>query len=102
MFKFIEIHITEPICSCEYENLSWDLDIDFEELEFAGVIIKCDICDEELYIYREEFGAYFRFDDDGYPCGRLVVEEDDDDEEEEVEDRPFLQLIRGGKDGADG
>lgn len=93
MFKFIEICMTEPICSCEYENLSWDLDIDYEEIEFTGVIIRCETCGEEFYVYREDFGAYFTFDGGGYPGGRMVVEE--------VKVRPFLQLIRGGKDEVD-
>lgn len=93
MFKFLEMHLEGPICSCEYENLSWSLDIDEEEFEFDGVTIECQTCGEELYIYQQDFAAFFKFDSE-YPGGKLVVEEVEDE-------APQLQLIRGGKDEVD-
>jgi hypothetical protein len=93
-----------PICSCEHENLSWDFDIDYDVFEFAGVTIECETCGEQLYVYREQFGAYFKFEQ-GYPKGRLVEEEVEADidieVEMEIEGRPFLTLIHGGKDEMD-
>lgn len=97
MFKFLEIHLEGPICSCDKENLAWSLDIDEEFGEFDGVTILCQTCGEELYVYSQDFAAFFMFDKE-YPKGRIVA---DDEEEEEEEERPKLQLIRGGKDEVD-
>ena len=65
-FKYIEIYLTEPICSCDKQNLKWRIKRDADGGLF--LYISCHACKSELVIPHEKFVAVFKFDK-SYPGG---------------------------------
>lgn len=63
MLKYIEYRLSEPICECKKEHVSWGLGDEY--LKFT-----CKICGVVLAIPRKGLMAYVTFDKD-YPEGRV-------------------------------
>jgi len=59
MFKCLTIHLTEPICGCDEENLSWF--ICYTE-QGHGLGLECKTCKTQLRVGHSHFVAGFAFD----------------------------------------
>ncbi len=68
MFKKIIIHLTEPICKCEEQNLSWSV-------PNSNLEVKCKTCDITLTIPSKQFIAGFEFEK-SYPGKQKLVKKD--------------------------
>ena len=70
MFKRISIELTEPICTCETNQLSWGITIG------PGMYVECKECGTRVEVPNKKFMAAFDLDKK-YPkwkckeCGEL-------------------------------
>jgi hypothetical protein len=60
VFKQIDIQLTEPICSCDEQKLSWTI-ILLDDKRF-GLIIMCNLCKTKLEVPHKKFLATFSLD----------------------------------------
>lgn len=79
-FKHVEICLTEPICTCDKQNLSWN--IYFDGNERASIHIFCKKCRSKLIVPHDKFVASFKLDKP-YPKPYS-----DDKKSEEKENQP--------------
>jgi hypothetical protein len=61
MFKKIDIHFTEPVCSCEKEELEWNIVFNNLKTDFA-LEMTCKKCNTKLIIPRQNLFADYVFD----------------------------------------
>ncbi|KKT82447.1 MAG: hypothetical protein UW79_C0006G0025 [Candidatus Yanofskybacteria bacterium GW2011_GWA2_44_9] len=66
MFKHISINLTEPICGCVHQDLSWNVLKDKDG--HVSLLVICEYCKIELRIPHAKLMAYFTLDK-GYPQG---------------------------------
>lgn len=59
MFICMDIHMTEPICDCLEQNLSWNVNSK-DEKGRSTLTIVCETCGTELRIPYEKFRAAFK------------------------------------------
>lgn len=91
VFKNISINLTGPICSCEFEDLSWGP----HPVENGyGLTLSCIRCGTKLVVSREKFRALFSFDK-GYPKPRTAKPAADVVEKKDVEADRFMQDVLG-------
>tara|TARA_B100000315_G_C14034749_1_gene344800 strand:+ start:223 stop:507 length:285 start_codon:yes stop_codon:yes gene_type:complete len=60
MFKGIVIELTEPICNCETENLSWGFE--YEGDDATDLYVLCESCGSKLIILYENLVASITLD----------------------------------------
>lgn len=64
VFQRVDIRLSEPICTCEEQNLAWGIvrDVDGK----TGLEISCETCKVKLLVPHSVFRARWVFDR-GYP-----------------------------------
>ncbi len=56
MFKKIQIELTDPICDCDTQNLSWGITAG------PGIFIKCKECETQINVSAKKFVACYKLD----------------------------------------
>lgn len=82
MFKRLVIEMSDPICNCDEQNLSW---IPSSDSKGANLIIKCKSCSTQLIVSHEKYVAGWSFERP-YPGKK-----------KEEKPKPKLDVLEGGK-----
>lgn len=83
MFKLIKIKLSEPICNCKKQNLSWFIENIKGKITTQELKIVCKDCGTMLKVPHEKFVAKFSFDK-SYPEGVKTKTKEEIDEEAEM------------------
>lgn len=59
MFKSITFNLSEPLCTCDEQNLTWCFDFN---INTQPLVLSCKTCDAKLYLPYKILRAGFKFE----------------------------------------
>lgn len=85
VFKGARFTFTQPICSCDEQKISWNVE---KVGNGPGLVVWCTMCSTKLHVSNSEFKASIHFET-AYPGKRELSPE----EKDKLRERDFQELL---------